>query len=162
MEQEKQERFQLLLEQIGWKDMVETEIMKAGKIEKLQVYPKERKWHFHFGFPSILPATLFQSFFERLKEEYARIAKKIDITIYPERTDFTEAQLVDYWSIFINYLNGHSDVILRSLMEASPKLEGNKVSLSFANEAEALLCKQKNRATNKAFISKSRIPIVNL
>lgn len=154
MEQEKQERFQLLLEQIGWKDMVETEIMKAGKIEKLQVYPKERKWHFHFGFPSILPATLFQSFFERLKEEYARIAKKIDITIYPERTDFTEARLVDYWSIFINYLNGHSDVILRSLMEASPKLEGNKVSLSFANEAEALLCKQKTELQIKHLYQK--------
>lgn len=154
VEQEKRERFQLLLEQIHWPDELKTEELMQATIEKLQVYPKEGKWHFHFGVPSILQANLFEGLYEKIRHEFAKITKKIDVTIHPQNETYTEAQFLEYWSVFMKYMTGFSDIILRSIHTASPTLEGNKVNLFFSNEAEAMLCEQKTADTIKRLYEK--------
>lgn len=97
-EEEKQERFQLLMTQIGLQDVTTyEEFTKDAKIEKLVADKKNKTWQFHLHVPQIFPAALFHMMDVGMKRAFSQIAET-EMQIVPENQTIDETLIQDYWN----------------------------------------------------------------
>ncbi len=74
MDSGRNERFQLLLQQIQLTEDAIVPYFSNAQIEKLVIEKKTRKWHFHFLFEKILPYNIFINFTDQLETTFSHIA----------------------------------------------------------------------------------------
>lgn len=139
---EKTQRFQILLRQINMHDDRYVPFFQNGRIEKLIVDKKERRWEFHFSLPAILPFAVFFDFYKGIKKAFQQIAK-VDFILRVERPELTEELIHGYWNFVIHQLEGMSPALLTLLNEQKPRMNGNKLIVQVRNETEALTIKRK-------------------
>mgnify|MGYP001248374550 CR=1 FL=1 len=139
---EKSQRFQILLRQINMHDDRYDPFFQNGRIEKLIVDKKERRWEFHFSLPAILPFAVFFDFYKGIKQAFQQIAK-VDFILHVERPELTEELIHGYWNFVIHQLEGMSPALLTLLNEQKPRMNGNKLIVQVRNETEALTIKRK-------------------
>src|SRR5690606_21088418 len=139
---EKSQRFQILLRQINMHDDRYDPFFQNGRIEKLIVDKKERRWEFHFSLPAILPFAVFFDFYKGIKQAFQQIAK-VDFIFHVERPELTEELIHGYWNFVIHQLEGMSPALLTLLNEQKPRMNGNKLIVQVRNETEALTIKRK-------------------
>lgn len=139
---EKSQRFQILLRQINMHDDRYDPFFQNGRIEKLIVDKKERRWEFHFSLPAILPFAVFFDFYKGIKQAFQQIAK-VDFILHVERPELTEELIHGYWNFVIHQLEGMSPALLTLLNEQKPRMNGNKLIVQVRNETEALTIKKK-------------------
>ncbi|OZM58609.1 PolC-type DNA polymerase III [Lottiidibacillus patelloidae] len=138
----KNERFHILLQQLGLEDFQTNEILRSGKIEKLQVNKSTKAWHFHFNFSTVIPAEMYQVFSASMEKSFAHIAT-VSFEISTETKTVKEEDVKSYWPIVLAKLTELSPSLLSLLQEQRPKLEGNKLSIACRNETEATALKRK-------------------
>ncbi|WAA13569.1 PolC-type DNA polymerase III [Fervidibacillus halotolerans] len=142
IEQEKRQRFQILLSQIGLNKDEWMPYFQNGKIEKLVVEREAKTWNFHFSLESILPFSVFHQFEFHMKKAFQHIAN-VHFTIESKEKQFDPSFVIEYWNYCINQLDGMSPALLSLLNEQIPKIQGNKISVYARNEMEALTLKKK-------------------
>ena len=138
----KNERFQLLLQQLNLTEDAIVPYFSKAQIEKLVIEKKARKWHFHFLFERILPYNVLSTFLNKLETTFSYIAQ-ISYSIKVLDSQFTEQLVVDYWRKCIQEIEGISPPLSKLLNEQIPKLQGNKVLIQVRNEMEGLSIKRK-------------------
>ncbi|KAA9025842.1 PolC-type DNA polymerase III [Niallia endozanthoxylica] len=138
----KNERFQLLLQQLNLTEDAIVPYFSKAQIEKLVIEKKARKWHFHFLFESILPYNVLSTFLNKLETTFSYIAQ-ISYSIKVLDSQFTEQLVVDYWRKCIQEIEGISPPLSKLLNEQLPKLQGNKMLIKVRNEMEGLSIKRK-------------------
>lgn len=138
----KNERFQLLLQQLNLTEDAIVPYFSKAQIEKLVVEKKARKWHFHFLFERILPYNVLNTFLNKLETTFAYIAQ-ISYSIKVIDPEFSEQLVIDYWRKCIQEIEGISPPLSKLLNEQIPKLQGNKVMIKVRNELEGLSIKRK-------------------
>ncbi|PYZ93109.1 PolC-type DNA polymerase III [Salipaludibacillus keqinensis] len=132
----RQERFQLLMEQVVMPgDLISTDL-KGSYIEKLEVYTKQKKWHFQFVLPKMLSFQAFELFQSRIQQGLKHIAD-VHFTIrYEEEVNATK-HLQHYWPFFVEQLRSVTNGLIHRLQEQVPAVDGNKVVIAVLNETEA-------------------------
>ncbi|MFA9558046.1 PolC-type DNA polymerase III [Evansella sp. AB-rgal1] len=131
----RQERFNLLLEQVVMPEDLVQMHLQEGAIEKLEVFQKDRKWIFHFSLPTILPYSAFELFESRIQHGLEHIAA-VEIKLsYTEEIDVNK-HLREYWPYFIEKLRSSTNGLIKRLQEQTPYIHGNKIVITVMNETE--------------------------
>ncbi|WP_071395303.1 PolC-type DNA polymerase III [Bacillus tuaregi] len=138
----KNERFQLLLQQLNLTEDAVVPYFSKAQIEKLVVEKKARKWHFHFLFEKILPYNILSTFIHKLETTFSYIAQ-VSYSIKVLDPQYTEQLVVDYWRKCVQEIEGISPPLSKLLNEQIPKLQGNKLTIKVRNEMEGLSIKRK-------------------
>lgn len=119
------ELFKLLLKQMKWSP--DSAAFQAGGIEKVLVYRQQCAYFFHFTFPEILPAALYQEFTKRLKETFQGIAR-VDFSLTITQSKTWQPKLVlDYWPLVTGQLDIHNGFAKQVLMGQLPTVEDEKL-----------------------------------
>ncbi|MCP8616487.1 PolC-type DNA polymerase III [Salirhabdus salicampi] len=151
------EKMKILLEQLGLPDDMVQAYFQESTLEKLTVYTKEKKWHFTFSFPQILPTEVFRIFEAKLKESFLHIAT-IDFSIHAKNHNIEEEQLKEYWHYFMKSIPDLSPMYKSVLERQVPRIQGKQVIIKARNEAEAHAMKKKLDDVIPYFCRKSGIP----
>lgn len=146
-EEEKQERFQLLMTQIGLQDVTTyEEFTKDAKIEKLVADKKNKTWQFHLHVPQIFPAALFHMMDVGMKRAFSQIAET-EMQIVPENQTINEALIQDYWNLIVEPIGKQSPMIGKLLMEQKPTFkEPHFIELAVHNDMEEATIQQRFQA----------------
>ncbi|RAK23407.1 DNA polymerase-3 subunit alpha (Gram-positive type) [Anoxybacillus vitaminiphilus] len=139
---EQKERFQVLLQQLELTSDDFVPYFSQAGIQKLVIEKEQKRWHFYFLLPKILPANLYQLFTQRLIHAFGHIAN-VKHTIQTLDSTFTEEDIQQYWPICLEEMQGISSPLLSLLYEQLPSLKGNKLYISARNDAEAMALKRR-------------------
>lgn len=136
-EEEKKERFQLLLEQIGLKeDKTFEDFTKDTKIEKLIADKRNKTWQFHLEAPQIFPADFYTLLDTGMKRAFSEIANT-ELAIHAKETRLDEGLIQDYWNLIVSPILATSPLIGQVLMEQKPTFkEPHFLELNLHNEME--------------------------
>ncbi|WP_079709482.1 PolC-type DNA polymerase III [Paraliobacillus ryukyuensis] len=144
------EKMDLLLKQINLSESDKEAYFRDSKLTKLEVYKKEKKWHFHIQVQKVLPATTYQLFSLKLKETFAHIADT-QLSLYADDSTMEEEEVCNYWKKFIASIKQISPGYKDLLHAQTPKIEGHKLILTARNEAEASSLKKNLEPAFKSF-----------
>lgn len=137
----RQERFQLLLQQILFPTDISEQFFKDALIQKLTIYKNEKRWKFDFLLPNLLPYEVFQLFQDRLRQAFSHIAS-ISFTLSYSQPSYDE-RVIDYWPYLVENLEGFSPSILHFLKGQKPVLQGQKLTITVRNETEGIALSRK-------------------
>ncbi|PAE16439.1 PolC-type DNA polymerase III [Virgibacillus sp. 7505] len=136
------EKMDMLLEQI----QLDTETIEAhfkeSQLEKLEVDPKEKSWHFHFQLANLLPPTIYKIFTAKLTEAFAHIAA-VNWSIRCVTNTVEAEHIQDYWKDFVLTYPKLSPAYKDLVQTQVPVVNGNKIMLTARNEAEASALKKR-------------------
>ncbi|MFB1049537.1 PolC-type DNA polymerase III [Paraliobacillus sp. JSM ZJ581] len=135
------EKMNLLLEQIQLADTDKT-FFNGSTLTKLEVFRKEKQWHFHITIPKVLPAKLYQTFYLKLQETFSHIAS-VQLTLYATDTTMDAEEVCSYWRQFLISTENLSPAYHDLIHQQVPVIEGNKIKLIARNEAEANALKKR-------------------
>lgn len=138
----KNERFQLLLQQLQLTEDAVVVYFNNAQIDRLLVEKKARKWHFQFLLENILPFNVFTRFSTQLERSFSNIAT-VSFTIKAANQANAPEYFREYWNYCVRQIDGISPPLLKLLNEQEPEVNGNKITVSVRNEAEGLTLKQK-------------------
>ncbi|MGN8644961.1 PolC-type DNA polymerase III [Gracilibacillus sp. HCP3S3_G5_1] len=130
-----QEKFQLLMKQIGIADDMKNKYFQKGAIEKLEVYRSNQLWHFYFHLERPIPADIYQAFILKLTEAFSSIAK-VSWTINVDQQEINDQELFHYWQIFLSELVRESPKY-RTFEHKKPLFNDNNIMLTVSNQIEA-------------------------
>ncbi|QGH34571.1 PolC-type DNA polymerase III [Gracilibacillus salitolerans] len=130
-----QEKFQLLMKQIGIADDMKNKYFQNGAIEKLEVYRSNQSWHFYFHLEHIIPADIYQAFILKLTEAFSSIAK-VSWSIRVDQHAIDEQERFHYWQIFLSELMRESPKY-RTFENKKPLIDDNNIMLTVSNQIEA-------------------------
>jgi len=127
MGQTRQERFQLLLDQLQFPLEMREMYFNNGEIVNLEVNKSERKWQFTFKVENVLPFSTFQVFITSLLRTFQHIAD-VSVVIKTENANIEEQKVIDYWSYMIQSIESKSP-ILQHIEGTIPSVDKNKVMI---------------------------------
>ncbi|QDI90269.1 PolC-type DNA polymerase III [Salicibibacter halophilus] len=130
------ERFQLLLEQIGIPEDVYQSELRSGRIDKLDVYRENRKWHFTFRLDKPVNAFAIQLLQEKLNAGFREMAT-IDFSVVYDEGNIPSEQVTAYWPAIIAKARDLPDHIARKLERSKPTVNGRSVMLTCHSDVEA-------------------------
>ncbi|WP_186577436.1 PolC-type DNA polymerase III [Aquibacillus kalidii] len=136
------EKMTLLLQQINLQEDITEQYFIDSSLSKLEVYTKEKLWHFHINLAKILPPKVYHEFTLKLRDSFSHIAT-IDWTIYTTDKKLEEEEVCDYWRDFISTMKDLSPAYKDLVHEQKPRIDGNKIMLTARNDAEANALKKR-------------------
>src|SRR5690625_838640 len=107
-EQLREERLQLLLQQLQIPDDTIRSYFESGKIRKLSINKEKKSWNFHIELPSILPAQIYELFAKQLQQTFKHIAS-VSFRFYYHQESSSDVDWVGYWPLIIARLDGISN-----------------------------------------------------
>ncbi|WP_239254196.1 PolC-type DNA polymerase III [Listeria ilorinensis] len=146
--EEKKERFKLLLEQIGLSGMTQfADFTEHTMIQKLIADKANKIWQFHLETAQIFPAELFQMIETGMQRAFSEIAQT-ELIISPQEARLSEELLQAYWNMIIEPIFKSSPMIGQVLMEQKPVLEEpHFLTINVHNEMEQTKIAQSFQAT---------------
>ncbi|UOE92805.1 PolC-type DNA polymerase III [Alkalihalobacillus sp. LMS39] len=141
-EQIRQERFQLLLQQISIPTSLVDNYFREGSIEKLTIHKLEKRWHFYFKLQKVLPANVYELFRANMNEAFGHIAS-VSFSISYEKVELQESLVQEYWPLWIKGMVGISNGILGMLENQVPKWNGKQIVVEVRNDTEGIAVKRK-------------------
>lgn len=136
------EKMDMLLEQIQLDEETIAAHFKESQLEKLEVDPKEKSWHFHFQLANLLPPTIYKIFTAKLTEAFAHIAA-VNWSIRCVTNTMEGDHIQDYWKDFVLTYPKLSPAYKDLVQTQVPLVNGNKIMLTARNEAEASALKKR-------------------
>lgn len=136
------EKMDMLLEQIQLDEETIEAHFKESQLERLEVDPKEKSWHFHFQLANLLPPTIYKIFTAKLTEAFAHIAA-VNWSIRCVTNTVEVDHIQDYWKDFVLTYPKLSPAYKDLVQTQLPTVNGNKIMLTARNEAEASALKKR-------------------
>ncbi|MFS0561173.1 PolC-type DNA polymerase III [Terribacillus sp. 179-K 1B1 HS] len=136
------EKMDMLLEQIQLDEETIAAHFKESQLEKLEVDPKAKSWHFHFQLENLLPPTIYKIFTAKLTEAFAHIAA-VNWSIRCVTNTVESDHIKDYWKDFVLTYPKLSPAYKDLVQTQVPVVNGNKIMLTARNEAEASALKKR-------------------
>src|SRR5690625_1146931 len=153
MEISKQEKINVLLEQIHMPNEYVDTHFKDSLLERLAVYKQRGVWHFHIRVKNILPLNVYQLLQARLVESFQNIAT-VELTVYTDNQQCDSAIVTEYWDSFIKSTSNLSPAYKDLIYNQTPKVNNNKIMLTARNEVEASALKKRLEEKFKHFCKK--------
>ncbi len=132
---EERDKYDILLEQMDLDEEIRSHpLINAGQIKEVIVHRKSKTWEFTLGFDKILPAALYQKFFQELQLAFKEIAT-VQVRIESQDDHFNQTLLQDYWYLALTNQNCDRPLIKQVLKTQTPKMVDRKIILPVSNEA---------------------------
>ncbi|PSL51226.1 DNA polymerase III catalytic subunit PolC type [Salsuginibacillus halophilus] len=131
----REERFQLLLDQIQLPEEPRKAYFSTGAIEKLTIHKQEKRWHFTLRLTTYVPAEVFQLLEGRMQETFREIAEVTLSVLYETPLDSTH--IASYWPVITGRLQGLAPHARQRLNGTVPQAANGWITVHASNEAEA-------------------------
>lgn len=143
-EEEKKERFELLLQQIGLAELTTyQDFTNEMKIEKLVADKTNKSWEFHIAAPAILPADFFQMLLLSTQQTFREIAETV-IVMDTFNKEISEELVQSYWNMIVEPIFKQSPMIGQLLMNQKPTfIAPNFIQIAVHNDMEEETIKQR-------------------
>ncbi|WP_159721919.1 PolC-type DNA polymerase III [Enterococcus sp. CSURQ0835] len=139
---ENRELFAKLLEQIQLTPAEQQEpLIQQAEIKEVIVHEKSRVWEFFIQTPSILPAKLFYSFYQKLQLAFRQIAA-VRLHIVAADQTFDEKLLQQYWQIALREQDCDTPLVKQVLSKPLPVMQEQKIVLAIDNQTVIPFLKQ--------------------
>src|SRR5699024_9681656 len=138
----KQEKMNVLLEQIQMPTEDIEQYFKEGILDKLEVYKQSKTWHFHIQTKNLLPVNIYRLLNMKLQEAFQKIAN-IDLTLYTLEGKCEDQVICDHWHNFLQSISNLSPAYKELVHNQTPIIENNNLLLIARNEAEASALKKR-------------------
>ncbi|WP_414049486.1 PolC-type DNA polymerase III [Macrococcus animalis] len=128
------EKFKVLLTQLGITDLFESSIIENAELSRIDISKAERKWHMYFVFQEHLPFQLFNMLSSKMKEHFAHIADvqfEINVT---DDSRLTE-RIIEYIPYAIDQ-TAMSPSLKGQLKNKKYTFSGNILKFQVVNEIE--------------------------
>ncbi|WP_414051321.1 PolC-type DNA polymerase III [Macrococcus animalis] len=128
------EKFKVLLTQLGITDLFESSIIENAELSRIDISKAERKWHMYFVFQEHLPFQLFNMLSSKMKEHFAHIADvqfEINVT---DDSSLTE-RIIEYIPYAIDQ-TAMSPSLKGQLKNKKYTFSGNILKFQVVNEIE--------------------------
>ena len=136
------EKFEILLDQINLDpELQKHPLLQTGKLTQVVVHRQSKCWSFTLGFEKILPAELYQNFYQHLELAFKDIAA-IQLQLETEDKQFDEQLLQDYWSLALANQNCDTPLVKQVLKSQFPKMQEKKIVLPVTNGAVISILQQ--------------------
>jgi DNA polymerase-3 subunit alpha (Gram-positive type) len=155
--QTRNEKFLLLLEQIGIPENIVEEFFKDGLIHKVTIEKGKKLWFFEFEWGTVIPANIFELFETRLIHSFSKIAS-VSFQVVPFQQEIDEHLLGQYWRLMLKRMNGISPALQGLLKEQVPRLDRNKIIIQVRNETESVTLKRKYEGMISSILVQMGLP----
>lgn len=154
---ERRERLRLLMKQVQMPDDFVTKYAESAYIEKLEIYQKEKKWHFYFVFPQMLPFPAFELLEARIVQGLAHIAE-VSMSIRYEQEVNVQEMMNSYWPYFVEKLRSATNGLIQRLESQQPRIDQKRIYLAVMNEAEAEILERRVKVPLLALLRRTGFP----
>ena len=136
------EKFEILLDQMQLDPEIQKHpLLQTGKMTQVVVHRQSKCWSFTLGFEKILPAMLYQNFYQHLQLAFKDIAD-VQLRIEAEDNQFDEQLLQDYWSLALANQNCDTPLVKQVLKSQFPKMQEKRIVLPVTNDAVISILQQ--------------------
>ncbi|WP_207940129.1 DNA polymerase III, alpha subunit, Gram-positive type [Enterococcus sp. DIV2402] len=136
------EKFEILLDQMNLDpELQKHPLLQTGKMTQVVVHRQSKCWSFTLGFEKILPAELYQNFYQHLELAFKDIAA-VRLQLETEDKQFDEQLLQDYWSLALANQNCDTPLVKQVLKSQFPKMQEKKIVLPVTNDAVISILQQ--------------------
>jgi len=136
------EKFEILLDQINLDpELQKHPLLQTGTMTQVVVHRQSKCWSFTLGFEKILPAELYQNFYQHLELAFKDIAA-VKLQLETEDKQFDEQLLQDYWSLALANQNCDTPLVKQVLKSQFPKMQEKKIVLPVTNDAVISILQQ--------------------
>ncbi|WP_027963226.1 PolC-type DNA polymerase III [Halalkalibacillus halophilus] len=142
MDLNKQEKMNLLLQQIQLPDELVQEHFANTLLTKLTVLKEVKTWKFHIHNSNPFAFNALAVFETKLQDAFRHIAN-VEIEVETDSTELDEEQFALYWHQFIHSVDDLLPAYKAFICEQKPSLIGEKVQLQARNDAEANMIKKR-------------------
>ncbi|MRI82641.1 PolC-type DNA polymerase III [Aerococcaceae bacterium DSM 109653] len=127
--------FELLIEQIQINDADILAAIKTVEIEKVDVYPDSRLWHFYLKSPKRIHPDAFSIFSHHVKSAFSEIAT---VDIWWEFEDnYVDSQVIlDFWQAIQSVFGQEKPFLKNCLSQASTKIEENRLVVGLSSQLQ--------------------------
>ncbi|TMW73243.1 PolC-type DNA polymerase III [Alteribacter natronophilus] len=157
----RQERFELLMDQVVMPEELRTKYLTEGWIEKLEVYKNEKRWHFAVRLPELLPFPAFDVFQTTIRQGLSHIAK-VELSVSYDRDPVPARDFKQYWPFYVECLKSSTNGLIRRLQEQTPHIDQNRLVINAMNDAEAAMIKRKVADPLKDLLRRTGFPPLNI
>ncbi|WP_413381539.1 PolC-type DNA polymerase III [Alkalihalobacillus sp. 1P02AB] len=157
----RKERFQLLLQQIQLPEQLVEMYFKDGQIQKLSIFREQKKWHFLFHIPSLIPANVYQILAGRLVDTFQNIAT-VSFSIQYDQVELADKEWSGYWPLIVERLQNISNGLRELLQNQIPKFDGKRLVITVRNETEAVALKRKLNEPLREALEQLSLPQVTI
>ncbi|BAU27709.1 DNA polymerase III catalytic subunit PolC type [Aneurinibacillus soli] len=127
------ERFNMLLTQLAIPPEFVDQYFSGGLLEKVDVYRKEKKWHFSFRLPAWLPVNVYQAFQTKLTQTFQDIAT-IDCSLRYEEPVLLPEFVGEYWKVLVDRIAPHINSTAAHLYTAPHEVRDQMIQIGAPNE----------------------------
>ncbi|MBN6185791.1 PolC-type DNA polymerase III [Aneurinibacillus sp. BA2021] len=124
----KQERFALLLQQLAIPPEFVEKYFSGGRIEKVEVYRQEKRWHFMLQLPELLPLNVYQAFHVKLVQAFQNIAA-VDCDMSYVAPVPLPGFVKEYWPLIVEKVTPHINSTATYLKNATYEVVDDKLKL---------------------------------
>lgn len=142
MDISKQEKMNLLLQQLEIPENYIEDYFIESQLIKLEVHKQSKKWHFHIGVQQLLPTEIYALLNARLQETFQQFAQ-IDLTLYTDDKTCDSGTIRAYWQTFLQSVSNLSPAYKDLVLDQTPEVDNNKIMLTARNEAEGNALKKR-------------------
>ncbi|MFV0557461.1 MAG: exonuclease domain-containing protein, partial [Enterococcus sp.] len=130
-----QATYHVLLEQMQLQpELRQDPLIASGEITSVVVHKQSKVWEFTLGFDRILPAVMYQTFFQQLTLAFQEIAQ-VQLNITVQEKQFDEALLQAYWPIVLSNTAVATQLVQQTIKSQTPFMQNQKIYLPVSNEA---------------------------
>ncbi|MCG3419060.1 PolC-type DNA polymerase III [Oceanobacillus jordanicus] len=156
MDLTKKEKLRLLLKQLQIAGEDVEAFFNESYLEKLEIYKKTKKWHFHIFVERVLPLQVYQLLVGKLNDTFEHVATT-ELTILTGDNNCDEETITGYWKQFVGSKTDISPAYKDLIHEQIPQVNNNKIMLTVRNEAEGSALKKRLDQDFKEFCLKAGI-----
>ncbi|MBM7632626.1 PolC-type DNA polymerase III [Geomicrobium sediminis] len=132
----RQERFQLLLEQIGIPEEIKEKELREGSIERLEVNRQRRHWQFYIQLPSPVTPLVFEMLEEKLVFAFREIAS-VGFTMSFKTGALNLDNVESFWPAIVRKTKDLPDHIQLKLERLKPHVSSKGLGIRSLSDAEA-------------------------
>ncbi|MGC5324080.1 PolC-type DNA polymerase III [Brevibacillus sp. SYSU BS000544] len=140
--QVQKERFALLLKQLDIPVELAENFFRDGQINKLELYKENKEWIFTFTLPQLIPATVYQAFFNRLRSSFAHIAK-VDAFVRYDSVPQTEQVVNEYWEYILTLAEEKLNSLATQMRSCPREVIGDAIKVSMPTDMSIELANRK-------------------
>ena len=126
MDEQAQQRLQLLLSQLELTDDVYASFFEKAELTRMTVHKSSRVWQFTMRLQHILPAKMLELLQMRMNEKFSHIAS-VHLSFEAREPHVTEELVHNYWQYVLQSIDDMAPPLRSVLTKQLPIWTGNKI-----------------------------------
>jgi DNA polymerase III subunit alpha, Gram-positive type len=147
--EDQRKRFEVLLQQAQLPAEWVEQHFQDGYIKQLEISRSRKEWTFHIGKSTLLPASIYVGFTEKVRAKLGHHADIRKVIVYADSVS-TQSILQEYWLVFVEWMQQEFASVNGWLAKARMEADGDLMTVILLDEMGLELARKKSVDTQAA------------